>query len=472
MKKFYTYFLVVITLVSIPFIGAAEKVVPKSNEQMVLSFAPLVKKSAPAVVNIYSKKKVEVQSSLSPFFSDPTFKYFFGDNLPGGVKTERLENSLGSGVIVDKDGYIITSHHVISGSSNITVILLDRREFPATVVVSDPKTDLALLKIDVKNEPLPFIELMDSDKLEVGDIVLAIGNPFGVGQTVTNGIVSAVARTTIGVSDYEFFIQTDAAINPGNSGGALINMEGKLAGINTAIVSSSGGSNGVGFAIPSNMAASVINNINGSGKIVRPWLGVLTQPVTQDIANSLGLKLPNGALITKIHPDGPAAKAGIQVGDVVLKVDDNDIIDDHALAFRTALYEVGSSANFLVFRNGTENNMHVSMLTPPENPKRDIITINNKSPISGASIGNLSPALADELGINFLDDGVVITDLGTQSIAFNAGFKKRDVILKINNNDITTTKQAKTALDEKTNKWVISIKRGGRLLNIIWSGAF
>lgn len=451
--------------------AAVEKRVPDSNEEVILSFAPLVKSASPAVVNIYTKKKITVRTR-SPFFNDPLFQHFFGNNIPDGGVTEKIESSLGSGVVVRPDGLIITCHHVISGSDEITVVLNDRREFDAKVMLLDEKTDLALLKIDVGSEQLAHLALMDSDRLEVGDIVLAIGNPFGVGQTVTSGIVSAVARTTVGVSDYQFFIQTDASINPGNSGGALINMEGKLVGVNSAIFSKSGGSNGIGFAIPSNMAATVIDSVaTGDAKrVVRPWMGLSVQQVTQDIAHSLGMDRPTGALVAQLYPKGPAAQAGLMVGDVIVGLDSHDILDEHALHFRVATYKIGSEAEFSVLRDGKIKKIQMKMMAPVELPARDIRVVDGKNPLAGVTVANLSPALADELGLNMLSEGVIVMRLGS-GIANNAGLATRDVLRQINGKKVESTKQLEKLLANPQKHWEITIQRGSRLLNIIWSGA-
>lgn len=432
-----------------------------------LSYAPLVKKASPAVVNIYTKKKVQVQSNFSPFLNDPIFQHFFGgQGFPGGQVKERVVSSLGSGVIVKSNGVIITNNHVIKGSDDIRVVLSDRREFEAKVQLQDEQTDLALLKIDVGDAPLPFLELMDSDKLEVGDIVVAIGNPFGVGQTVTSGIVSALARTTVGVSDYQFFIQTDAAINPGNSGGALINMEGKLAGLNTAIFTKSGGSNGIGFAIPSNMVKTVVNS-NGIS-VVRPWLGVSVQPVTQDIAQSLGMEAPMGAILAEIHPTSPAAKAGLKVGDVVVAVDSHEIQDEHALHFHIATYAIGQKATFYVFRNGQRVPVEVEMVAPLEEPKRDLRSIEGNNILSGVTVGNLSPALAEELGIHIMSEGVIIIQMKQKSLALRAGFRPGDIIKAVNGKKVDSTKELAALLEKDVGGWQITIQRGEREMNIVW----
>jgi serine protease Do len=305
-------------------VGAGQKLVaqpqvPSSRAQVQLSFAPIVKQSAPAVVNIYTKKIVKQR--ISPLMNDPIFQQFFGNNPMLNLPRERVENALGSGVIVRSDGQIVTNYHVVEASDEITVVLADRREFTAKILYSDKRIDMALLKIEAAN--LPFLELADSDLAEVGDVVLAIGNPFGVGQTVTMGIVSALARTAVGISDLNFFIQTDAAINPGNSGGALVDINGRLLGINSAIFSKDGGSNGIGFAIPANMVRATLNSLAQTGRVVRPWLGLQGQAVTAEIASNLGLSRPTGVVITQIAKDGPAANAGLKVGDVIYAVENN-----------------------------------------------------------------------------------------------------------------------------------------------------
>ena len=445
---FWRIFIILISFFSVlqlPTVAiATEKQLPASQKHILLSFSPIVKAVSPAVVNIYTKRKVHV---THPFLSDPMFRYFFGDNVNNG--TEKIERSLGSGVLVKENGLIITSSHVIKGSDEVTVILSDKREFSAKIILIDEKTDLALLKIDAGEETFTFIPLMDSDTLEVGDLVLAIGNPFGVGQTVTSGIVSALARTTLGITDYQFFIQTDAAINPGNSGGALVNMQGKLAGINSAIFSRSGGSNGIGFAIPANMVATVINNF-ANKRVVRPWLGAVMQNVTHEIAESLNMKHPKGALLTKLFSLGAAQKSGLKIGDVILAVDGVPIEDTHSLRFRIATYPLESHADFTILRQGQHKNIQVQMLPAPEQPKRDIRILEGNHPLAGIRVANLSPALIDELTLNILDKGVVILDLSPEGIAGRIGFKVYDIIKKINDIDIISTKQLERIINNQT----------------------
>ena len=360
----------------------ADQQTPQSTEQIQLSFAPIVRKTAPAVVNVYAKSVVA--SREDKFFDDPFFRRFFGGDGSFGRPRERVQNSLGSGVIVDPSGLIVTNNHVIANGTDIKVVLADRREFEARVLLKDERTDLAVLKIDVQDEALPALALGDSDGLEVGDLVLAIGNPFGVGQTVTNGIVSALARTKVGVSDYQFFIQTDAAINPGNSGGALVNMSGELIGINTAIFSRGGGSIGIGFAIPANMVRTVVASAeSGNAAIKRPWLGVELQDVTADIATSLGMSRPEGTLIVGLHPDSPLTRAGLKRGDVILAIEGKPVENSQELGYRVATTPIGATTIVEYLRIGDRKETQVTMVAAPETVQRDDKVIEGHNPLAG-----------------------------------------------------------------------------------------
>ncbi len=322
-----------------------QQATPLARHDGPVSYSEAVEKAAPAVVNIYSSRVVAREEH--PLMSDPFFRQFFGDDMPS---QQRLLSSLGSGVIVSEDGYVLTNHHVINGADEIQVALRDGRETLAEVIGTDPESDLAVLRIDL--DDLPVIQLSDTEDVAVGDIAMAIGNPFGVGQTVTMGIISATGRSHLGLSAYEDFIQTDAAINPGNSGGALINAEGSLVGINTAIFSRSGGSQGVGFAIPTRLARSILEDLVTQGRVIRGWLGIEAQEMTQDLAASFGLQAPRGVVISGVVPDGPAAQAGLRPGDVLLEVDGRPILDARTAMSDIAAIEPGASLPLTVVRGG------------------------------------------------------------------------------------------------------------------------
>ena len=446
-----------------------ERVVPESQVAVKQSFASVVKKAAPAVVNVYVQHRVE--QTASPFLDDPFFRQFFGDSF--GIPRERIENSLGSGVLASPDGVVVTNNHVIQGSgeAEITVALSDGREFPAKVVLKDDQSDLAVLRLDAKGVQFPSIVFADSDSLEVGDLVLAIGDPFGVGQTVTSGIVSALARTQVGISDYQFFIQTDAAINPGNSGGALVDMDGKLVGINTAIFSRSGGSHGIGFAIPSNMVRLVVQAALKGGKVQRPWLGASLQPVTPDIAESLGLAAPSGALVSNVRANGPAARAGLQAGDVVVGVDDKPVQDPHAFQYRFVTKGIGGQANLSVLRKGQKLTTTIALIAPVEDPPRDARDLGGHHPLTGCKIANLSPAVAQELGID--DDsrmGVVVLDVKDKTPAARIGVKRGDIVVAVNNEKVKSVAQLVSVLDLAGGGWRLSVERDGKVYNLAIQG--
>jgi len=449
--------------------GAQAQRVPESRADIALSFAPLVKRVAPAVVNIYAKKVVR-NAPASPFFDDPFFRRFFGDSFSFGFPRERIQNSLGSGVVVRGDGIVVTNFHVINESDEITVVLADRREFDATLVGADQTTDLAFLRIDPRGEKLPFVEFRDSDELEVGDLVLAIGNPFGVGQTVTSGIVSAMARTARGVSDFGFFIQTDAAINPGNSGGPLVAMDGRLVGINTAIYTRSGGSNGIGFAIPSNMVRAVMAGVMSGGKLRRPWTGLSGQDVTAELAQSLRLPRPVGVLVNEVYPSSPAARAGIQVGDVVTVVNGREVDDGASLRYRVATLATGGAARVTVRRGGAERTVALPLEEAPETPPRNVTPLDGRHPLAGATVANLSPALAEELSLGGQYRGVVVVDLRPGTVAQRVGFRAGDVVLRVNDAEVATVAALQRALERGGGRWQITLRRDGVVRSIVLQG--
>lgn len=451
----------------LPLMIAEAQTVPRDRTQLAMSFAPLVKQTAPAVVNIYTSKIVQ-QRVLAPFMDDPLFQQFLG--IPHGLTRERMENSLGSGVIVRRDGLVVTSAHVIQGADEIRIVLADRREFSARIMTTDKKTDLAVLKIEGFTGTLPALELADSDAVEVGDLVLAIGNPFGVGQTVTSGIVSAMARTGVGINDLNYFIQTDAAINPGNSGGALVGMDGRLLGINAAIYSRSGGNIGIGFAVPSAMVRAVLESVEqGNKRVVRPWLGIDGQDVNSELAASLGLEKAGGVLVNRLLQQSPLVKAGVKLGDVITAVNGRTIEDMAALRFRIATLPVGGTARLTLIRNGREQEMEVPLIAPPETPPRQETAIPGRTILSGISVANLSPALAEEMGITDSIEGVVVTRV-RQRITFGLDLAVGDRIMALNNEPIATVNDLLTAIKQPARRWLLQIRRNGQTLNFMIGG--
>ena len=457
---------VLYALVALPALATA-KAAPGSRDEITYSFAPVVKKAAPAVVNIYTRTVVE--QPASPLFNDPFFRRFFGENFPGGAPLKREQNALGSGVIVGADGTIVTNHHVVEHAQQITVVRPDRREFEAKLIGSDPHSDVAVLKIAAGGQPLPVLEFGDSDAVEVGDLVIAIGNPFGVGQTVTSGIVSALARTTVGINDFNFFIQTDAAINPGNSGGALVTMDGKLIGVNTAIYSSSGGSIGIGFAIPSNMVRTVVRSIVSGGKLVRPWFGAHGETVNAEIAGSLGLLRPSGVLINEVFKTSPAAQAGLHPGDVILKIDGRAVDDAESLRYRIATKPLDTTALLTVYRQGKQVELPIALTAPPETTPRDSTRLGGEFPLSGVTVDNLSPAVADELGLDSFLQGVVVSAVVPGTPAARLGIKAGDVIARVNGVDIHKVDELKAIIKGQPTAWRLTLRRGDRVLNVVVS---
>ena len=451
-----------LTIVSVSPCFASD--IPITKKQIQLSFAPLVKQTGPAVVNIFAKTETQNQN-ISPLFVDPFFRQFFGD-IFSGQPPRQSQQSLGSGVIVDDDGHIVTNNHVIKNASEIRIVLSDRRQFNAKILLTNEQTDLAILKINAGQEKLPYIKMRDSDTINVGDLVLAIGNPFGVGQTVTSGIISALARTAIGITDYSFFIQTDASINPGNSGGALIAMDGTLIGINTAIFSnkgSSGGSVGIGFAVPSNMVKTVVNSAK-IGRLIFPWLGATSQTISSDLAVEFGLEKPTGVVINDIFPDGPADMAGLLIGDVVLSVDGKTITDTDALRYRVATLPLGKITIAKIRRRGKVLDVGIVLEEPPSLPKPNILDVKGNNPFNGARVANLSPAFALKENLNDMGRGVVVLGRQRGSFAESLGLRRQDILVKVNGRPIKTVNDLKKVLRKQRSKWKISIKRGNKIL--------
>ena len=444
-----------------------QKAVPATAHDVRLSYAPLVKETAPAVVNIYTKKNVR-QRRVSPLFDDPFFRRFFGDLAPPGAR-QRVQNSLGSGVIVAADGLIITNHHVIEGADEISVVLPDRREFKAELVATEERNDLALLQLETKGENLPVLEFGDSDGLEVGDLILAIGNPFGVGQTVTSGIISASSRTSTAIGDGGVFIQTDAAINPGNSGGALVDMDGRLVGVNTAIFSRSGGSHGIGFAIPANLVKRMVVVHQKGGEAVRPWIGGEGETVRPDMAEALGLDRPRGVMLLSVHPKGPLARAGLQENDIIFAVEDQPVDDPVAMRFRFETLSA-ETAKVTYWRRGRERTASVAVEPPPEDPPRNQTPINAESPFQGLRVINVSPAVIAEMGLRGVRDGVVVDGIRRRSVAARLGFRVGDVIEQVNRTDIELVSDLQRIINDEPGRWRIQLRRGGKRLKMEFRG--
>ncbi len=449
---------------------------PLAVGQSAPNFVPVVKAVMPAVVNISTTRVVRYQGGEfpSPFMDDPFFRQFFGDEFfrRFQIPRERRENSLGSGVIVDPNGYIITNNHVIAKADEIKVLLSDKREFVGKVVGTDPKTDVAVVKINAKG--LPAIPWGDSDKLQVGEYVLAIGNPFGLNQTVTMGIVSAVGRANVGIADYEDFIQTDAAINPGNSGGAMVNVRGELVGINTAIFSRSGGYMGIGFAIPSNMAHTVMTSLIKSGKVVRGWLGVSIQQVTPELAKQFGMKEASGALVSEVIPNSPAAAAGFKSGDIITKFDDKPIEGPGLLRNIVAQTDVGKTVKVEVLRESKRKTLKVKIAEQPKEIAQagaESASGNGEgTALAGVEVHSLTPDIARQLGLPHGISGVVISDVAADSAASQAGLEAGDVIMEINRQPVASVSEFKRVsgrLGKSDSVLLLINRRGSRLFVVI-----
>lgn len=437
-----------------PLLTDKVRVVPDNAAQVQLSYAPIVKETAPAVVNIFTSRTVRGRMSI--------YDFMYGSRRPA----EKQENSLGSGVIVRESGIIVTNAHVVKGADELRVVLNDRREFEAEIIAEDAEIDLAILKIDTSGERLPNLRIQTDNELEIGDIVLAIGNPFGVGQTVTSGIVSALGRTN--VTNVSSFIQTDAAVNPGNSGGALVNLDGDLIGVNTAIFSRSGGSNGIGFAIPAELVARAVDSAISEGKIVRPWMGARTNAVDAALASTLGLDRARGAIVSEIYPGGPADKAGLKERDVVLSLSGTDINDASGLEFKLATLKRGANSPMTIWRNGRERTLSVRVDVPQESPTRDERFLDGFHPLDGATIVNMSPALGEEIGVDPYVKGVMIYRLERRSTAQANRLKPGDLIVDVNDRNITSTAELESLLSRlpRDADWSLSIDRGGRIYNV------
>lgn len=450
--------------------GEVERRVPGDGEALMLSYAPIVREVAPSVVNVYAARRVRQRS---PFEGDPFFERFFGGNSPFGQPRERVQSSLGSGVIVTSDGIIITNHHVIKDATEVKIALNDGSEYDCEIILNDEKSDLAVLKVSGGGE-FAALEVADSDAVAVGDIVLAIGNPFGVGQTVTSGIVSAVARSRVGINDFDFFIQTDAAINPGNSGGALVDMKGRLVGINTAIYSRSGGSIGIGFAIPSNMVSAVIRSaVSGDDTLERPWIGATFQDVTPDIARSLGMRRPGGVLVGDLYPGGPAERAGLRPGDVVIGINERIIENMDALGYRLDTIGIGGEVELVVISDRRRKLVNLTLEPAPETVPRNETRLDDATVLGGATVANLSPAVAQELGVPSSRKGIVVTDVDQPSRAAQNGVRPGDIVLAVNGVETSDVSDLVSVISRQSRRgWQVVLRRQGKDFVFERNGAF
>lgn len=444
----------------VPQAALSEVQVPTSRADISFSFVPVVRATAPAVVNIYARR--EVAARRSRFADDPFFREFFGE-LPQA--RPRMQNSLGSGVIVSPDGLVVSNYHVVGEATEIRVVLTDRRELAARVLLADEESDLAILQLDT-DEDLAHLALRDSDTVEVGELVLAIGNPFGVGQTVSSGIISGLARSGALVGNARsYFIQTDAAINPGNSGGALVDTEGRLIGVNTSILTRSGGSNGIGFAIPASLVARFIEQAQeGRSRFARPWAGVSAQAVDPALAEALGMVAPDGIVMTELHPDSPFRAAGLARGDVILAVDGQPVTSPPEMIFRMSVEGVGRSILIDVLRNGVRRPVEVPMILPPEDPDRDTRVLPDQSVLAGLRVSNINPAVQQDLQLPLSSTGVVIEV--AEGMAARAGYRAGDIIRAINGAPVATTVDLVEALDRLGRTVQVELVRAGRLITL------
>ncbi|MFT5342023.1 MAG: Do/DeqQ family serine protease [Paracoccaceae bacterium] len=434
----------------------AETHVPQSQVEISLGFAPLVKQAAPAVVNIYARRIVEQRRN--PFMDDPFFEQFFRDF---GKPQPRVQNSLGSGVILSQGGIVVSNYHVVGMASDIRVVTSDRHEYSARVLLSDQASDLEILQLEEVPD-LPYLSLRNSDQVEVGELVLAIGNPFGVGQTVSSGIVSGLARVgAFTGSARGYFIQTDAAINPGNSGGALIDVNGQLIGINTSIFSRSGGSNGIGFAIPANLVAEFLAQAQaGNTQFERPWAGMSGQPVNADLVQSLNLATPEGIIISDLHPISPFVAAGFQVGDVITHVDGLVVNSPAEMVFRMSVAGIGGLARITRSRAGQVDDIDVHMIIAPDDPPSQPRTLNDETVLPGLTVVRANPAMIVRYGLALNSTGILVADPG--DIGARIGLNRADVLVKIDGNDITETKDVQVFLTDTGRKVRIDLLRQGQ----------
>ncbi len=440
---------------------ATAEPVPPNAAAMQLSFAPVVRAAAPAVVNIYATRIVA--DRVSPFADDPFFREFFGDF---GRAQPRVQNSLGSGVIVSADGLVVSNTHVVGGATDVRVVLNDRREYAADLMLSDAESDIAVLRL--RDAPaLPHLAMADSDTAQVGDLVLAIGNPFGVGQTVSSGIVSGLGRSTMSLgAGRGYFIQTDAAINPGNSGGALVDMAGRLLGINTAILTRGGGSNGVGFAIPANLVAAVVAQAQaGATRFERPWAGVVGQTVDMAMAEALGLPAPDGVLLSDLHPQSPFAAAGLAPGDVILRLDGQPVASPQEVMYRLAVAGTGRRVTIGYWHDGAAGET-TATLSPPPQGDRQPTAVSDDVALRGLTVARLDPALTAELGLPLDAEGVVVLD--AQDRAARAGLRPGDLLRAINGTAVHSPADVAALATQATRRWTVDLLRAGEPFRLLF----
>ena len=437
----------------------AKDTVPQSEIEIKLSFVPLVKQAAPAVVNIYAQRIIEERRS--PFSRDPFFRDFFRNF---GQLQPRVQNSLGSGVILSADGYVVSNYHVVGGATDIRVVLHDGREISGDVILADEDSDLAVLKINT-DEILPHLDLRKSDTVEVGELVLAIGNPFGVGQTVTNGIISGLARTGIASGSAKgYFLQTDAPINPGNSGGALIDISGSLVGVNTSILSRSGGSNGIGFAIPADLVGQfLIQAKAGRSSFIRPWAGMRGQPITFEMAASLNLPAMSGMIISELHELSPFSKVGIGVGDIITKVDGLDINSPAEMLYRMSVVGIGTAVDVSYLSQGILKSSKIDLVEMP-NWEAKQITLGPEFIFMDLHISELTPEFQSKFGLSFSSDGLIVLDPGR--IASRLGLRRGDLLREVNRKPVGTIEDAISAISSIKSSGSITIIRSGRRVSL------
>ncbi len=463
--RFYT---VTFTVLFVLFLASFSMASPRINGgDMRASFSEAIEIISPAVVNIYTEKTVAKRLN-NPFVNDPFFNQFF-ENKYTFIR-KKLEHSLGSGVILTSQGYMVTNYHVIKGADAIKVVFKDGREVPAIFVNADKNLDIAVMKLQLKEgESVPYAIFADSDSLKVGDVALAIGNPFGVGQSVSMGVVSALNRTNERLTTFGNFIQTDAAINPGNSGGALVDSNGLLIGINTAIFTRSGASNGIGFATPANLVKVILDSILTTGKVSRPWFGATGQDLNAQLAERFGLSHPQGVLLNEVAKDSPADRAGVRIGDILLKLDGKNILNTRGFNERLL-----STRNILtrpvpltVYRNGKNIVLQVHFVPKPPRKKSDQATLLGRHPLKGYTVEILSPTLNQTLGLPINQQGVVIINAPKKRTFFGLNLRKGDLILEINNKKIKKIRDLKTSLQTRKRQWKIKIQRGQQIIQTI-----